>query len=180
MVSTLALDVPLADACTLSRSRRNRNDASSPCALQGVSPAIFGSLTLPSSLAACGGVRCLNPFPRGLGSGPAGSAAVGRAPVVRDLVELSFHNFLPLFANVAPTTDPASLLIASQRDGLTLRIVGPIMFLLDLACSTKASGQKVRAKCYFWWFSFATYLGENGRYQFPLTSTRNYEVSSSR
>jgi hypothetical protein len=118
---------------------------------------IFGSLTPPSSLAARGGVRRLNPFPRGLGSSPAGSAAVGQAPVVQDLVELCFHNFLPLFANVAPATDPASPLLASQRDGLTLRIVGAIMFLLDLACSTKASGQKVRAKVLLWWFSFATY-----------------------
>jgi hypothetical protein len=145
-VLTPALGAPFADACTLSRLRRKRNDASLPCAMRGVSPVIFGSLTLLSSLAARGGVRCLNPFPRGSGSGLAGSAALGQALVVRDLVELHFQNFLPLFADVAPATNPASPLLASQRDSLTLRIVGAIMFLLDLACSTKASGQKIRAK----------------------------------
>jgi hypothetical protein len=96
-VLTPALVAPLVDTCALSRSRRKRNDASPPRALQRVSPTIFGSLTLPSSLAACGGVQRLNPFPRGWGSGPAGLAAVGRAPDVQDLVELRFHNFLPLF-----------------------------------------------------------------------------------
>jgi hypothetical protein len=77
--------------------KAEENDASPPCALLGVSPAIFGLLTTPSSLAARGGGQRLNPFPCGLGSGPAGLAAVGQAPVVQDLVELRFHNFLPLF-----------------------------------------------------------------------------------
>jgi hypothetical protein len=58
-----------------------------------------------------------------------------------------------------------------------------MMFLLDLACYMKASVQKSEGKGVafgsFPSFFFDDYLGKYGRYQFPLTSTRNYEVSSS-
>jgi hypothetical protein len=43
---------------------------------------------------------------------------------------------------LALATNPAFPLLVSQRDSLTLGIVGAIMLLLDLACYTEASGQK--------------------------------------
>ncbi len=56
-------------------------------------------------------------------------------------------------AAVATATAPAApsspmLFQRSQREGLMLKgVVGAIVFfLLDLACSTKVSGQNVRAK----------------------------------
>jgi hypothetical protein len=75
--------------------------------------------------------------------------------------------FCPLFADLASATDPALPMLASRRDYLTLRIVGAMMFLLDLACYTKASGKKVRAKVLLPSFFFDDYLGKYGRYQFP-------------
>jgi hypothetical protein len=77
-VSTPVLGAPLADACGLLWLRRKRNDASLPCALQGVSLAIFGLLTLLSSLAACRGGLTPEPLPSRLGQWP-GWLSCGRA-----------------------------------------------------------------------------------------------------
>jgi hypothetical protein len=68
-------------------------------------------------------------------------------PTVRHLQAplLSFL-FCRFPAAVAIAAASALPLLPSQRNGLTLGSLDAIILLLDLACSTDASGQKVRAK----------------------------------
>jgi hypothetical protein len=93
-----------------------------------------------------GPVPC--PFLPSSGSGLAGSAADGQAPVVQDLVELRFHNFLSLFCQCGTRHQSCASAASLPKGRLELADCRShdVFNLLDLACSTKASGRKVRAK----------------------------------
>jgi hypothetical protein len=71
----------------------------------------------------------------------------GPGPTIRHLqaplLSFLFCRFPAAVAIAAASVLP---LLPSQRDGLALGSLDAIILLLDLACSTKASGQKVRAK----------------------------------
>jgi hypothetical protein len=78
---------------------------------------------------------------------PTASLLRGPGPTVRylraPLISFLFCSFPAAVAIAAASALP---LLPSHRDGLALGSLDAIILLLDLACSTKASGQKVRAK----------------------------------
>ncbi len=116
-------------------------------------------------------------------SSPAAFAVAGRRDLARRLAPSRFKDTWgifppavfwhfaatgPLSATGLPSFAPAVLPTPVLRVGLIFgAIVGAILLLLDLACYTKASGQKVRAKMLLPLFFFDNYLGKYGRYQFP-------------